>query len=79
MAMTLKWKFNSLNGRILFHENQDQKRPTSYKMLKFSLQFFLLLHNSSWVLPSGHTVNKEYYIAVMCCLRESIKKKRPES
>ena len=29
-------------------------------------------------LPQGHTINKEYYLVVMCPLREAIRQKRTE-
>jgi hypothetical protein len=30
-------------------------------------------------LPQGRTVNKEYYLEVMQCLREAVRKKRPDA
>jgi len=30
-------------------------------------------------LPQGQTVNKEYYLEFMQCLREAVRKKRPDA
>ena len=32
-----------------------------------------------FLLPQGRTVNKEYYLEVMQCLREAVRKKRPDA
>ena len=34
--------------------------------------------HQEFLLPQGRTVKKEYYLGVMRCLREAIRKKRPE-
>lgn len=77
MAMTLKRKFNRLNGRILFQENQEKKARQVPSNVKVLLTVFFYYNGIVYheFLPLVDTVNKEYYIAVMCHLRESIRKK----
>ena len=74
MAMTLKQKPNYLNGSI--QKSQDRKKTRMQKVRSYvmGLLTVFLVYNSMvhhGFLPQDHTVNKEYYLEVMCRLREA--------
>ncbi|CAK9816200.1 Mariner Mos1 transposase [Anthophora plagiata] len=61
-------------------EERPKKSRQSRSKIKVMLTVFFdyrgVVHYE--FLPPGQTVNKEYYLSVMRCLREAIRKKRPE-
>ena len=78
MVMTSKPKLNRPNGRA--QESQDRKKHAKFDKMSSLLTVFVdyrgLVHQA--FLPQSRTVNKEYYLEVMCRLQEAIWRKRPE-
>ena len=62
-------------------ESPRQKKARQVQSnVKVLLTVFFVYHGvvHQEFLPQGRAVNKEYYLEVMCRLREAIRKKRPE-
>ena len=62
------------------HHLQDQKKHTSRSKFKAMLIVFFDIHGIVMAegVPSGQTVNQQYYTEVLMKLREHVIRKRPE-
>lgn len=71
-SSTIEWISCSRWNKPTKHVKASQKSTASWLFSSTTIAL------SKKILPTGQTVNKEYYSDILRCLRESIRKKRPE-
>jgi len=75
----MQWKSTS-SPRTKKEEEEKKARMSRSKTFKAMLIVFFDMQGivmAEWV-PSGQTVNQQYYIEVLPKLRECVRRKRPE-
>ena len=78
--LCLIWKPRNNQCSGSQHHLQDQKKHTSRSKFKAMLIVFFDIHGIVMAegVPSGQTVNQQYYTEVLMKLREHVIRKRPE-
>ena len=62
---------------------QGSPRPKKARMIQSNMKVMVVFFDWHGVInykfvPHGQTVNKEFYVAVLKCLREAVRQKRPQ-